>query len=133
MIMNISNALAKGFSGLSRKLPKHRKLNQLYKHFNWVFLTLGAKPIVIANMEDGTFVRVDLSTRTERMAYYTGAYDSDLLEIIKSLVNPNLVFLDVGANIGFYSVSISNLFKTKNGNGKAAGNGKGARSIHRRR
>ncbi|MFD1063445.1 FkbM family methyltransferase [Winogradskyella litorisediminis] len=116
--MNLMNAVVNGFSSLSRSLPKHRKLNQLYKHFNWVFLTLGAKPIVNAKMEDDTTIKVDLSTRTERMAFYTGAYDSDLLEVIKQLLNTDGVFLDVGANIGFYSVAISNVFRVKNAKGK---------------
>jgi len=116
--MNIMNVFAEGFSGLSRRLPRHRKLNQLYKHINWVFLTFGANPIVNAKMDDGTTIKVDLSTRTERMAFYTGAYDSDLLDIIKALLDADKNFLDVGANIGFYAVSISQQLMGNKGNGK---------------
>lgn len=116
--MNLANALANGFTTISRRLPVHRKFNQLYKHGNWLFLALGADPIVIAKMNDGTQVKVDISTRTERIAYYSGAYDSELLEILKSLLTPDSIVLDVGANIGFYSISLANALRKASGKGK---------------
>ncbi|WP_194850790.1 FkbM family methyltransferase [Nonlabens antarcticus] len=116
--MNLMNGLANGFTAISRKLPKHRKINQIYKHFNWLFLTLGTQPIVMATMDDGTRIKVDLTTRTERMAYYSGGYDSELLEIIIKLLKPDNVFLDVGANIGFYSVAVSEVFRKMKSKGK---------------
>lgn len=112
--MNLMNGLLNAFAFFTRKLPAHRKLNQLYKHFNWIFLTLGARPIVIAKMKNGTSLRVDLSTRTERIAFYTGEYDADLLETIIYLLKPNSTFLDIGANIGFYSVAMASHIRNEN-------------------
>ena len=110
--MNISDTILKAISNTTRILPYHRKLNLLYKHINRLFLAIGAKPIVTAKMKDGTTMLVDLSTRTERISYYTGKYDPELIKIIHSLLVADSCFLDIGANIGFYSISIGNFIRT---------------------
>ena len=116
--MNFSTELLKSISVLTKKLPEHRKLNQLYKHFNRIGLLLGADSIVISEMKDGTKMYVDLSTRTERTSFYTGKYDSGFINVIKSLFNTDYCFLDVGANIGFYTISMGNHIKHKRAKGK---------------
>ncbi len=116
--MKITNSILKGFSTVSRKIVYHRKLNQLYKNVNKMLLAAGADPIVIAKMTDGTVMKVDLSTRTERVSYYTGKYEPSTFAIIYTLFNPNATFLDIGANIGFYTIPMGNLIKVKNGTGK---------------
>lgn len=115
--MKLTNRFLNVLSGMTRKLAYHRKLNQLYKHFNRIGLALGAEPIVNAKMKDDTTMLVDLSTKTERISFYTGMYDPDLIAIIHSLFNPNDCFLDIGANIGFYSVSMSHLIRFKKTSG----------------
>ncbi|RNC84896.1 MAG: FkbM family methyltransferase [Winogradskyella sp.] len=100
-------------SEITRKLPKNKFLRKLYKRINWLFLKLGANPIVTAKMQDGSLLIVDLTTRTEREAFYTGIYDEDLIHTLLNMLRPNTTFLDVGANIGFYSVALSN-FISKN-------------------
>lgn len=116
--MEFTNKSLKYFSKITKKLPPHRKLNQVYKNFNKLFLALGADSITTAEMNDGTTMVVDLSTKTERTAYYTGHYDSDLIEVVHALLKPNSFFLDVGANIGFYTVSVGNFMRTNNFTGK---------------
>lgn len=116
--MNPSNKALTLLSSITNQLPYHRKFNQLYKHFNRLFLTFGAMPIVTARMKDGSSMMVDLSTKTERISFYTGKYDPELIQIIHSLIKPNSCFLDIGANIGFYTVSIGNFMKSKASEGK---------------
>jgi hypothetical protein len=116
--MSLINAFSNGFTSVSRKLPSHRKITQIYKHVNWLILTLGGDPIVMAKMDDGTDIKIDLSTRTERTAYYSGSYDADLLDLVIKLLKPDSNFLNVGANIGFYSVAISNSFRKSKSKGK---------------
>ena len=116
--MKFTNKVLNVLSGITRKLTYHRKLNQLYKNFNGLLLALGAEPIVVAKMQDGTTMLVDLSTKTERVSFYTGKYDPGLIPVIQSLFNPNSSFLDIGANIGFYSVSTGNYIRSKNASGK---------------
>ncbi|AUP81068.1 FkbM family methyltransferase [Flavivirga eckloniae] len=115
--MKLTNRCLNVLSSITRKLAYHQKLNQLYKHFNRMALALGAEPIVTAKMKDNTKILVDLSTRTERVSFYTGKYDPELITVIHSLFNPNKCFLDIGANIGFYSVSMSHLIRNKKATG----------------
>ncbi len=116
--MGFANRILKVLSSITRKLPYHRKLNQIYKHYNRLLLALGAEPIVKAKMQDGTTMLVDLSTKTERISFYTGKYDPDLIAIIHSLFNPNSCFLDIGGNIGYYSVSMGHFIRSKKASGK---------------
>lgn len=104
-----------------RLLPEFRGIGRASGMFNKAMLMLGAAPIVEAPMQDGTRMRVDLRTRTEFIAYYTGKYDADLLKIIFALVDTDAVFLDVGANIGFYSVAVGNFIRRNGGSGRLIG------------
>lgn len=61
---------------------------------------------------------VDLRTNTELGAYYRGAYDSAHLEIICALLDPDSFFVDVGANVGFYTVAIGNWIRAQGGLGR---------------
>ncbi|MEX0383139.1 FkbM family methyltransferase [Spiribacter sp. 1M153] len=65
-------------------------------------------------MMDGTSVKADLRSQTEFFVYFTGCYALDrileleyFLKSCQTSSNEGVVFLDVGANIGFYSVAIS--------------------------
>lgn len=80
-------------------------------------LLWGAPSLATARMKDGTTLIVDLTTGTEKWAFYFGRYDEKLISTIHTISNPDLCFLDVGANIGFYTVSISSLYRMKSGEG----------------
>ncbi|MDC9722674.1 MAG: FkbM family methyltransferase [Urechidicola sp.] len=116
--MITKNKILNAITTFTRTLPPYRKFNEIYNLINTIFLKLGADSIVITKMEDGTNMIVDLTTRTERNSYYTGRYDKDVLELIHNLIDSNSTFLDIGANIGYYSVSIANHFKTQKSKGK---------------
>ena len=60
---------------------------------------------VWAPMRLGHEMLVDLRS-FEFQAYYTGDYDNDAIRTVQRLVVPNTVFLDVGANIGFWTVPL---------------------------
>ena len=65
-------------------------------------------------MRDGTTNWVDLRTNMQLDAYYRGTYDSELIGLIRSLLTgPNPVFLDVGANIGSYTVAIAMAMRSR--------------------
>ena len=116
--MKFTNKILNALASQTRKLKYHRKLNQVYKHFNRLFLALGAEPKVKTKMDDGTEMFVDLSTKTERISFYTGQYDPKLIEITQKLFNADHCFMDIGANIGYYSVSISQFIRSKNSQGR---------------
>jgi FkbM family methyltransferase len=110
--------MLKRISNLTKKLPEHRKLNQLYKHINRIALAFGHDTKVVSEMKDGTQMQVDLSTRTERLSFYTGKYDTFFISAIKTLFRTEGCFLDIGANIGFYTVAIGNYLKKNESSGK---------------
>lgn len=116
--MNNPSKILKTISRITKKLPENRKLNKVIKLFNKMILAFGLNPIVISEMKDGTKIKVDLSTKTERLSFYTGKYDSFFIDAIKSLLSVNDCFLDVGANIGFYTIAIGNYIREKNAHGK---------------
>lgn len=114
-------ALAKLIRGLGAAVlhatPFFRGKYRVCNAVNSVSKTLGAPPLVTAKMKIGTQVIVDLSTETERYAYYTGYYDRELFDIVAKVYDPALCFLDVGANIGFYSTFAGNLVRSHGGGG----------------
>ena len=93
--------LVKAVSTIKGAGKAARKLNELA-------LWAGVDPIQIAQMRDGTLIRVDLRSRTEHWSFYSGTYDEKLVGLLVSLLNewPGS-FLDVGANIGMYAVRIA--------------------------
>jgi FkbM family methyltransferase len=62
-----------------------------------------AKPVVV-RLKDGTRLVVDGSSQTGRIAYATGEYEPRTTAIIKQRVLPGATVVDVGANIGFFSI-----------------------------
>lgn len=68
--MNLSNPILRNLSKISKSLPYHRKLTHFYFFLSKILILLGAKSIVIAEMRDGTSIKVDLTTRTEKEAFF---------------------------------------------------------------
>lgn len=59
-------------------------------------------------MRDGTRMIVDLRCKTERFSLYSGCYDDASINLLRKLLERfDGHFLDVGGNIGMYSVRIA--------------------------
>jgi FkbM family methyltransferase len=102
---------------VTRNVPYFRGLGTLYRSFNRLMTRRGAQPLVMAPMKDRTRLKVDLRTNTDVDAFYRGEYDSHLLKTVCSLVRPDACFLDVGANIGFYTIAVAALLRSQDGSG----------------
>ena len=68
-------------------------------------------------MQNGTTLTVDLRSSTELSAFYRGVYERELMPICTSLLDPDAVFIDVGANIGFYTTAAGKLICQSRGSG----------------
>jgi FkbM family methyltransferase len=102
----------------TRSMHGVRGIGRLSWLLNRGFLRMGASPIQVAQMRDGTRMRVDLRSQTEWYTFYSGRYDDEAILLIQRLLSKlGGDFLDVGANIGMYSVRVS------------AGLGSGRRSV----
>ena len=66
-----------------------------------------ACPMVTAPMRLGYRMHVDLRSRTEVFAYYTGTYDTPLISAALQLMPPGGLAVDLGANVGFWSVPLA--------------------------
>jgi FkbM family methyltransferase len=62
-------------------------------------------------MRLGHELLLDLRSGTEFHAYYTGHYDTAVIRKALRLLRPHSVVLDVGANIGFWSVPLARHLK----------------------
>ena len=103
-------------ASIIRRRPRYFKRDSRRK-FNNIMLNLGARPIVVAKMKDGTLMRLDLRTQTELDAYFTREFEPFWMHIVHSIYDFNSVLLDIGANIGFYTVAYANFIKKNNGSG----------------
>jgi FkbM family methyltransferase len=102
----------------TRKIPYSQRLGLGFMLFNrWVNRT-HACPIGTAKMKDRSILKIDLRSSTEVHAYYRGEYDLELITIIKRILDPQTIFLDVGANIGFYAIAIGQHIRQSHGSGQ---------------
>jgi len=62
--------------------------------------------LVTLTMQDGSIMRLDLRSFTEQRAFFTGEYDGGIVSRISSILTPGSIVLDVGANVGFYSIAL---------------------------
>ncbi len=63
--------------------------------------------IVTVKMKDGSIMRLDVRSRTEIWAYWTGRYDNDIISKLATCLEKESVVFDVGANVGFYSIALA--------------------------
>jgi FkbM family methyltransferase len=65
-------------------------------------------PIVTAQMRRGHRLLLDLRSRVQATAYFSGSFDDDLLEIaLRLLDRPGAVAFDIGANIGLWTIPLA--------------------------
>ncbi|MBD2081722.1 FkbM family methyltransferase [Leptolyngbya sp. FACHB-17] len=73
--------------------------------------------LVDIKLRDGGLMRIDLRSFTEQRAFFAGDYDGGVLKRFASILNSDSVVLDVGANVGFYSIALGRRLQQL-GNGK---------------
>ena len=84
---------------------------------NKLFLKLGIDPVVTAKMHNGTVMLVDLRS-FENSSFYYGRNDDYGIDLVSSFLKDGLIFLDIGSNIGFYTIPIAKYIKNKSLNCK---------------
>lgn len=116
----LSNVLLEILARHTRKSAPTRKTRKLYERVHrWMMMKPGrVTPIVTAPLNDQTRLRLDLRSGTEYRAYFEGCYDDYFIRTISSLLNADDLFVDVGANIGFYTVAIGASLKKRGGRGQ---------------
>lgn len=62
--------------------------------------------IVQVPMRDGSLMKVDLRSPTERGVYWTGEYERAAMRRLRAVLPQRPVVVDVGANIGFFTIGL---------------------------
>jgi FkbM family methyltransferase len=93
------------------RLPWFRGKGRIAAAINRRLPATSSTAIARARMRLGYEMAVDLRAQTEFLAYYTGEYDTQTIRSVLRLVEPNWVIIDVGANIGFWSVPLARALK----------------------
>lgn len=103
------------FAVLFRRLPNFRGKTRSIRIINRVLNWALSDHLVASELKTGDLFILDMRSRTEYIAHYTGSYDSQMIEALISLFRPGFTVLDVGANIGFYAVPFAKRLKELEG------------------
>lgn len=78
---------------------------------------LGAEfaQVVPVKMRDGRTLLLDPRSRTERMAFWTGRYDDEIIAELSVMLPAGATVLDIGANIGWYATAFGQQMKKRGG------------------
>jgi FkbM family methyltransferase len=80
------------------------------------FLTNDDNCITFGTLKNGYVIKLDLKSPDQRSLYYLRSYEDDLVEYFRSILSKNnSVFIDVGASIGVFTLSVADLMTKTNG------------------
>ena len=98
---------------LNHPLNKNRKLSALFTFLKrGIIIRLHKYPIVYPFIEN-TFLVVDKGMSSAELQIYTNLYDTNEMMFMMHYLRPEDTFVDVGANIGVYSVLASGVSGAK--------------------
>jgi len=94
---------------VSRRLPNVRGRSRLARLLDGVFgIPLDPREAIVdVRARDGSRWRLDLRTTFERQAFWSGCYDESTLARLAAGLRRGDVVIDVGANIGFYTLRLA--------------------------
>jgi FkbM family methyltransferase len=99
----------KSIIDLYRKLPIFKGKQRLGSMFFPFPATDHEKECLeLVDMRDGSKFLIDLRCPTERDIYFTGGYDYFIINRLLDTLEIGSTILDVGANVGFYTVALGN-------------------------
>jgi len=88
-----------------------KRRQELYRALQWRrrLYPQGGRVMEIAELDDGLRLWVNLCDKEEGNLYYGVEFEPDEMAIVKKLLKPGDVFLDIGASIGRYTLFASGL------------------------
>lgn len=96
------------FARTFRPLSNLRGAGRICRIINNSYLKHKHSPIRLVKMRDGTSINIDLRSGTEWYSFYSGSYDDAIIDLIVGILKKiDGNFLDVGGNIGMYSVRVA--------------------------
>src|SRR6266496_3437930 len=102
-----ATTLIRSFGRAGRAMPAFRGRGRLAIALTSLLLKAGADPIVQCKMAAGHHLRLDCRVPGHCWAFFSGNYDDGKRSTLLSFLRPGGAALDVGANIGFYTVPMA--------------------------
>jgi FkbM family methyltransferase len=90
-----------------RALPDMRGRGRIAIALSSLLMKAGADPVVQGKMASGHRMRLDCRVPSHCWVFFSGRYDDSKIALLLSLLQPGGIALDVGANIGFYTVPLA--------------------------
>lgn len=90
-----------------RALPRMRGRGKLAAALSSALVHAGARPVVTTTLRAGHRMILDLRVPSQLWAAYLGEYDRANIAALRRFTRRGGLFLDVGANVGFYSVPLA--------------------------
>lgn len=102
---------------LSRSLPPFRGKGRLAMamHRSLGAGVVAAEPMREVTMHDGSRAKWDLRDEAEAMAYWLGEADDQVRRALLARIAPDATVLDVGANVGWWTVPLARALAPKGG------------------
>jgi FkbM family methyltransferase len=92
---------------IAQALPHVRGRGRVERTITSLLLKGGANPIIESKMRAGHCLRLDCRVPIYRYALFSGKYDDERRSALLSFLRPGGAALDVGANIGLYSIPMA--------------------------
>jgi FkbM family methyltransferase len=112
MSLMLKQSVHSTVASLSRQLPSIRGKSRAGAI---VTRLLRPQNLMRIRMRDGSLLRLDPRSETERPAVWTGDYELSLIAGLSSCLRPGDVAFDIGANVGFWSVPLARILSALNG------------------
>lgn len=102
---------------ISRTLPPFRGKGRLASNLHRALSAgaIGEEPLREVTMHDGSRAKWDLRDEAEAMAYWLGEADDDVRSELLKRVPADATVLDVGANVGWWTVPLARALAPKGG------------------
>ena len=108
----------KAYASMSRRLPAFRGKYSVGVHALKSLagdMSQWKDPEFFVRLRNGVSLRIDVRSRTHLAPFLCGTYDTDLIGRFASLFEPDWVVLDIGANVGYYSIPFARRIKELGG------------------
>ncbi|MEO2034842.1 MAG: FkbM family methyltransferase [Planctomycetaceae bacterium] len=104
----------KAYASVSRRLPPFRGKYRVGIHALKTIagdMSQWAEPEFFVQLKNGAALRIDVRSNTHLAPFLCGIYDTALIDRFASLFEPDWVVMDVGANVGYYSIPFARRMK----------------------
>lgn len=113
-IQRFRELATRAYASVSRRAPEFRgkySIGKLALRAAGGDLDKWQEPEFFVKLKTGHSLRIDVRSETHLAPLLCGTYDSDLIQRFTSLFEPGWVVLDIGANIGYYSIPFGHRLK----------------------